>query len=55
MRKLLASTLAVNALYAAPEGGRVEAHGITIAYESFGSTGREPVLLIAGAEATGSR
>jgi pimeloyl-ACP methyl ester carboxylesterase len=48
MRKLLASMLAVNALYAAPVGGRVEANGITIAYESFGSTGREPVLLIAG-------
>jgi pimeloyl-ACP methyl ester carboxylesterase len=48
MKKLLISMFVINALYAAPERGRVEANGITISYESFGSIAREPVLLIAG-------
>ena len=44
MRKLLALMLALSALHAAPQRGRVEANGITIAYESFGPAGRETVL-----------
>jgi pimeloyl-ACP methyl ester carboxylesterase len=31
-----------------PTGGQVEANGITIAYESFGATNRETILLIPG-------
>jgi pimeloyl-ACP methyl ester carboxylesterase len=31
-----------------PEQGQVQANGITIAYESFGSPDRETVLLVAG-------
>ncbi len=42
------STVAPTSEQPTPTTGQVEANGITIAYESFGETDRETILLIAG-------
>ncbi|HEY3625019.1 MAG TPA: hypothetical protein VGL00_02010 [Terracidiphilus sp.] len=48
---ICAGLLTLTAIHAAPmpQQGQISANGITIAYESFGPTDRETILLIAGA------
>lgn len=48
MKTLFVFLLTVSVLPAAPQRGRVEANGVTIAYESTGPADGETVLLIAG-------